>query len=211
MRSFICFLFSTIACVVVVSSAILIEKRKDKQQTVDKLIAKMVTYIMCAILITIACRYANSAESHISSAIYISLVFVCQGVAGFMKKLLCPYSQWSNFKCYIEGFVIALAVIFGVYGGWTVSVVLCVYVIAFYFNFNFEDFNGQFLIFIKSLPYILFSCLVWLGVLGLGHYLNETIKAHRIAVAMPWVIAIVGGHVSILVIKSRKRLSDDKP
>lgn len=207
MRSVICFLCSTIVCIVVASSAILIEKRKDKQQTVDKLIAKMVTYIVCALLITIACGYANSAASHISSVIYISLVFACQGVAGIMKKLLCPNSQWSNFKCYIEGFVIALSVIFGVYGGWTVSVVLCVYVIAFYFNFNFEDFNEQFLMFIKSLPYILFSCLVWLGVLGLGYYLNETIKVHRIAVVMPWVIAIVGGLISIPVIKSRKKIA----
>lgn len=201
----LCFLCSTAVCFFVVFSTAYVEKRKDKQQSINQLIAKITAYIMCAVFVTIGCGYAYSAVSHISSIIYISLVFVCQCLAGLLKKFFCPDSQWTNFRCHIEGFIIAISIVFAFFEFWNVSIILWVYVIAFYFNFDFEDFKGQFSMLLRSLPQIILSCFVWLSVLGVSYFLDGIIQEHSVAVKLPWFLTIGVGIVWLIVIKVRKK------
>lgn len=201
----LCFLCSTAVCLFVVFSTAYVEKRKNKQQSFNQLISKITAYIMCAVFITIGCGHAYSAAPHISSIIYISLVFVCQGLAGLLKKIFCPDSQWTNFRCHIEGFIIAISVVFAFFEFWNVSIVLWVYVIAFYFNFDFEDFKGLFSTFLRSLPRIILSCLVWLSVFGLSYFLDGIIQEHSVAVKVPWFLTIGVGIVWLIMMKIRKK------
>lgn len=125
--------------------------------------------------------------------------------AGLLKKIFCQDSHWTNFRCHIEGFIIAISVVFAFFEFWDASIILWVYVIAFYFNFDFEDFKGQFSIFLRSLPRIILSCFVWLSVLGLSYLLDGIIQEHSVAVKVPWFLTIGVGIVWLTVMKVRKK------
>ena len=205
----LCFFFSSVICVIFFVSIVWVNKDTHRQHNLSRLISNLVTYILCAFIIILPYCISDSVEEYIVDLAFLFSIVLCNGIATGTRNFLGVSCVDKNYKHYIHGLILSLALIFLANRCWQTSITLLAYFLGFYIDFEpmrLQSMQARVQNFItRELKPILLNCLVITLIFIASSYAEVFFFEYRTALQLPWVIAAIAV-TSLLVIQKYRSL-----
>ena len=212
MEELLCCAISTFLFYCFLNVVTWVSNSETRSVAANKIIARVVAYVLCAICIVIPHVLNDVVKEPISGFVSLLSVALCNIIVGCLNRFIQKDSLGSNFVYYIHGFILALAVFCATASAWTTALTILIQFLEFYVSYDFKNKNKKKKNcqqkrkkILKQVFLTLINCVIVLLLLVVFPTIDSYVEKHKIAIFLPWVILSVYHIVKILSLKPKRQ------